>query len=71
MASAHVVIGACMLTSARSADFWLQLCNARQLDGAEAIVAAFGKAEEAGRSALQQYCYDSAKEQVRQVCDHF
>ena len=67
MDTAHVVIGACMLTSARSADFWLRLCNARHLEGAEALVAAFGKAEEAGKTALQQHIYEYAKSQVEQV----
>lgn len=65
--SAKIVIGTCMLTSARSTDFWLRLCNARHLDGAEALMAAFGKAEEAGKSALQQHCYQHTKQQIRQV----
>ena len=56
-----------MLTSARSADFWLRLCGARHLEGAEALVAAFVKAEAAGKVALQQHSYDHAKEQIRQV----
>lgn len=67
MDAAHVVIGACMLTSARSADFWLRLCSARHLEGAEALIAAFVKAEEAGKAALQQHSYEHAKAQVRQV----
>ena len=56
-----------MLTSARSADFWLRLCSARHLEGAEDLVAAFVKAEAAGKAALQQHTYDYAKEQIGQV----
>ena len=67
MDAAHVVIGACMLTSARSADFWLRLCGARHLEGAEALIAAFLKAEAAGKIALQRHSYEHAKEQIRQV----
>ena len=67
MDTARVVIGACMLTSARSADFWLRLCNARHLEGAEALIGAFGRAEEAGKAALQQHIYEYAKAQITQV----
>ncbi len=67
MEAAHVVIGGCMLTSARSADFWLRLCGARHLEGAEALIAAFVKAEAAGKAALQQHSYEHAKAQIRQV----
>ena len=67
MEAVHVVIGACMLTSARSADFWLRLCNARHLEGAEALIASFAKAEGAGKAALQQHSHEYAKAQIRQV----
>ncbi|CAL5225519.1 g8349 [Coccomyxa viridis] len=69
MEAAHVVIGGCMLTSARSADFWLRLCGARHLEGAEALIAAFVKAEAAGKAALQQHSYEHAKAQIRQALE--
>ena len=56
-----------MLTSARSAGFWLRLCHAAHLDGAQALVDAFGRAEEAGKSALLQHSYDYTREQIAQV----
>ena len=56
-----------MLTSARSTAFWLRLCHAAHLDGAQALVGAFGRAEEAGKSALLQHCYGHAREQITQV----
>ena len=67
MDSAHVVIGACMLTSARSADFWLRLCGAAHMDDAEALSTAFAKAERGGAAALEQHCYAHGKSQIEQV----
>ena len=65
--SAQIVIGACMLTSARSAGFWLRLCHAAHLDGAKTLVDAFGRAEEAGKSAVLQHGYDYIRQQIAQV----
>ena len=56
-----------MLTSARSASFWLRLCHAAHLDGTQALVDAFGRAEEAGKSALLQHSYDYTREQIARV----
>ena len=56
-----------MLTSARSAGFWLRLCHAEHLDGAQALVGAFGRAEEAGKRALLQHSYEHTRKQIAQV----
>ena len=56
-----------MLTSTRSAEFWLRLCGAAHMHGAEALTTAFAKAERSGTAALEQHCYAHGKSQIEQV----
>lgn len=57
---ARVLVGLPMLTSASAFAFWLDLCRAGHVPGAEAAVRSFRQADASGRGAAfcQQYTAD-------------
>jgi len=56
-----------MLISARSLQFWLQLCNVKAEGTAENQLTGLLQAEDEGKEALLSYCYASSSKLINEV----
>lgn len=71
LAGVKLVVGCPVVSSAGNMRFWLHLCQAAGLQGAEAAVQGFSAAAQAGKEASTEYCHRYNTELMRKVRLHW